>query len=142
MVDVPLNTKTPAGVAIVIRNQSGEVLFTRRKKVGLQDKWSVPGGAVLFGEQPKDAVHREALEEAGVRVQSLDLYDAEAETYPNGEHHVVLFYRAVVWLADEDIQVHRDYEVAWFSRDDFPAYEDMMPPLDRVIRRMIHTCTI
>lgn len=138
-----MNTKVSAGVAVFIRNRRGEILFTRCNKVNLPGKWSIPGGKVQYGEMPEDAVARYALSEAGVRIsEACEPNTATGYTYPNGEHHAILFYCGVVWVADETKKAHRDYEIAWLARDDFPAYEDMLPPLDAAIKRMIHMCIV
>lgn len=138
-----MSKRVYAGVAVFIRNRSGKILFTRRAKVEMPDKWSIPGGAILPGESPKDTMHREVASEVGVRISEIGEPDqVMAYTYPNGEHHIILFYRATAWLADECKLVHRDYEITWLERDEFPSYEEMLPPLDAAVKRMIVRCAV
>jgi 8-oxo-dGTP pyrophosphatase MutT (NUDIX family) len=58
------------GVAAVIRDQRGRVLFLRRADNGA---WGLPAGAVDPGETPAEAVAREAHEETGLDGESLEL---------------------------------------------------------------------
>ena len=58
------------GVAAVIENREGQVLLVQR--AGYQfgaGLWCLPCGYVEWGEDLKDAVAREALEEAGLAVE-------------------------------------------------------------------------
>lgn len=54
------------GVAAIIRNQSGEILFQHPSLSS--EIWSLPAGAIELGETPADAVIREVYEETGLHV--------------------------------------------------------------------------
>lgn len=52
--------------AIIVRD--GKVLATQRGYGDWKDWWEFPGGKIEAGEKPKDALHREILEELGIEI--------------------------------------------------------------------------
>jgi 8-oxo-dGTP pyrophosphatase MutT (NUDIX family) len=54
------------GVAAVVRDENGHVLFIRRADDG---RWGLPAGGIEPGESPGTAVRREVAEETGLIVQ-------------------------------------------------------------------------
>lgn len=75
------------GVAALIRNKAERVLLQRRSDDGT---WSLPAGAVDPGENPAQALVREAWEEAGLRVVPEKLAGVFSgagflHSYPNGD---------------------------------------------------------
>ncbi|MDI9917705.1 NUDIX domain-containing protein [Rhodococcus sp. IEGM 1379] len=111
-----------SGVSVVIRDDAGRVLLTRRADNG---QWAVVSGVLEPGEEPASAAVREAKEETGVdaeliRITSVDV--TEPITYPNGD---VTQYLDVCFLArwtggDAYVADDENLEVAWFSPDDLP----------------------
>ena len=63
-------------VALVIKNDSGEILFVQRSmnKKTLPGIWAFPSGTVEEGESIYETAGREAFEELGVRVDSEKLF--------------------------------------------------------------------
>ena len=112
-----------SGVSVVIRDDDGRVLLTRRADNG---QWAVVSGVLEPGEEPSAAAVREAKEETGVdaeliRITSVDV--TEPITYPNGD---VTQYLDVCFLArwtDGDAHVADDenLEVAWFAPSELPS---------------------
>lgn len=84
----------PVCAAIAVRE--GKVLVGRRKE-GLTDsgKWEFPGGKILPGEDPREAVIREIEEEFGVRPVVGRLYDAINHRYRD-KSVLLLFYFAEI----------------------------------------------
>lgn len=78
--------------AILFRR--GRILMARRGKAPLKGWWSLPGGAVELGESLEDAVRREVLEETGLEVEPVRLFEVferimrDADGAP--EYHYVL----------------------------------------------------
>ncbi len=89
------------GVAAIIRNDPGEILFQRPSLDS--DVWSLPAGAVELGETPAEAVKREVFEETGLHVrphQLLGVFGGKdfRFAYPDGnqvEYLIFLFECAV-----------------------------------------------
>lgn len=69
--------------AVCIRD--GEVLLTRFTRSG---RWTLPGGGIDHGEDPRDAVVREVFEETGLEFVVGDLLDVRSrrweQTDPDG----------------------------------------------------------
>ena len=85
-----------SGVSVVIRDDDGRVLLTRRADNG---QWAVVSGVLEPGEEPSAAAVREAKEETGVdaeliRITSVDV--TEPITYPNGDVTQYLDRKSVV----------------------------------------------
>ena len=64
----------------ICRNQDDQVLLVRASnKSGTPGAWSLPGGAVAHGENPKDTVVRETAAETGMSVAVSGLQDVVAD---------------------------------------------------------------
>jgi ADP-ribose pyrophosphatase YjhB (NUDIX family) len=59
--------------ALVFRRD--RILMAQRGKPPLQGWWSLPGGALEVGESLKDAVRREVLEETGLEVEPVKVFE-------------------------------------------------------------------
>jgi ADP-ribose pyrophosphatase YjhB (NUDIX family) len=59
--------------AVLVRN--GEVLLAKRAAEPGKGKWSIPGGLVELGEEVRDAVVREVMEECNLKVETNQLID-------------------------------------------------------------------
>ena len=59
--------------AIIFRRD--RILMAQRGKQPLQGWWSLPGGALELGESLEDAVCREVLEETGLVVRRVELFE-------------------------------------------------------------------
>jgi ADP-ribose pyrophosphatase YjhB (NUDIX family) len=78
--------------ALIFRR--GRILMVQRGKEPLKGWWSLPGGALEVGELLADAVKREVLEETGLEVEPVSVFEIferimrDAEGKP--EYHYVL----------------------------------------------------
>lgn len=59
--------------AVLVRN--GEILLAKRGAEPGRGKWSIPGGLVELGEEVRDAVVREVMEECNLEVEVGQLID-------------------------------------------------------------------
>jgi 8-oxo-dGTP diphosphatase len=59
-----------ACVGAVVHDPAGRLLLIQRGREPSKGSWSLPGGRVEPGERPEEAVEREVLEEAGLRVRA------------------------------------------------------------------------
>ena len=78
--------------ALIFRRDS--VLLVERGKEPLKGYWSLPGGLVETGERLEDAIKREILEETGLRIRPLSVFEIFERTMPDAsgraEYHYVL----------------------------------------------------
>lgn len=81
-------------VVAVIRNETGEILLTKRAVPPYLGKWVMPGGKIEPGEPITAALKREVMEEVGldVHVESLvDIFEV-TPSLEHGAHFVILYY--------------------------------------------------
>ena len=111
------------GVSGVILDADGRLLLGRRSDNGL---WAVVSGILEPGEQPANAIVREAAEETGVVVEvvALTMLRSEAPVgYPNGDR--ARYLDACFWCralgGDAKVGDDESTEVRWFAPDALPA---------------------
>ncbi len=64
------------GAVLTRRSDSGcEVLLVKRGTEPAEGKWSVPGGAIELGENARDAIKREIMEECGLEIRPVRVFD-------------------------------------------------------------------
>lgn len=67
-------TKIQIVVLSIIRYKEKYLLTLRKDSNGKFDgKWQIPGGGLEFGETPTDCLHRETMEELGIKVNVVAL---------------------------------------------------------------------
>ena len=103
-------------VDLVVKNKKGEILLVKRKNEPAQDKWWVPGGRVLHGEQRINAAKRKLMEECGLKAGSfkeLGTFEfvfnkSESQTY----HNIATLFEVQV---DGDLSVMLDKQSEAYS---------------------------
>jgi 8-oxo-dGTP pyrophosphatase MutT (NUDIX family) len=107
------------GVRVLLVNE-GKVLLVRHT---YQNAWFLPGGGVKRGETLEQAMRREALEEAGVRVGRLKLFGVYTGFYENKNDHTILFTAEEFSSGGKpDAEIEK---VDWFQLDRLP--KDISP---------------
>jgi 8-oxo-dGTP diphosphatase len=103
MSEEPVRRQRLAAYAMVVAD--GAILLTQLShRTGLPGGWTLPGGGVDHGEDPKDTVVRETFEETGQHLTEPVLLDVESDHFegvsPRGVledfHAVRLLFRAVI----------------------------------------------
>lgn len=97
-----MNERRPVAAVGVVCFRGEDVLLIRRGTPPLQDRWSLPGGRIEWGERAQDAALRELKEETGCEAELVGLVDVvdavlsrstEEEERPWG-HYVLIDYVA------------------------------------------------
>jgi 8-oxo-dGTP diphosphatase len=108
-------------VTAVIFNDLGEVLLHQRADNG---RWTLIAGMMDPGEQPADAVVREAEEETAVQVkiQRLAGVALHEVTYPNGDYcqMVNTWFRCRAVGGSARVNDSESLAVEWFALDALP----------------------
>lgn len=120
------SNRSLTGTAIVVRDQAGQILLQQRRGILGYGTWSVPGGWVELGEDPRTAAVREAFEEVGVVVSETKLLGATsfADTIPSQGvvGTVTLWYDAISWHGTPELrEPDKSIDLGWFSPQSFPS---------------------
>lgn len=110
-------------VGAVALDGDGRILLIRRANPPAQGLWSLPGGRVEAGEDTRDAVLRELLEETGVVGELGSLVGLVRRDAPGGDEYVIHDFLVHV-SADAPIAAGDDaLDAAWFPLADLPGLE-------------------
>src|SRR5262245_24075194 len=108
----------------VCRNPDGHVLLVRASaSTGTPGAWSLPGGAVAHGEDPRDTVVRETAAETGLSVAVERLVDVRSDVRALPRHGVAihtdrLLYEVAVRGGTLRDRVDRPTDLARFVRSE------------------------
>jgi ADP-ribose pyrophosphatase YjhB (NUDIX family) len=110
--------------ALIFRDTS--ILLVERGKEPLKGYWSLPGGLLELGEKLEAAVQREVLEETGLVVEPLGLFELFERIMPdaqgNTEYHYVLA-DYICRVAGGTLHAASDVsDVRWVPRRDLSGY--------------------
>lgn len=114
------------GVRGLVVDAQGKVLLIKHTYM---PGWYMPGGGVERGESAEEALYREMMEEAGVKITGrarLLSFHSNHVRFP-GDH--VLIYRIEQWEACAATQVGEIEALGWFAMDALP--EDITPSTRR-----------
>jgi 8-oxo-dGTP diphosphatase len=121
-----------AAAAVVCRDGDGRLLLVFDSFKG---HWTIPGGVVDAGEDPRSAAIREAWEEAGVRVAAGPLLGVFAAATPD---RLLLAYAATPVDAGGDppqpLHRHEIDEAVWLPLD------DALAQLNPITREQVQRC--
>ena len=122
--------KTVHVAAGIIRKEgSDELLAVQRGYGDMQGLWEFPGGKLMRGETPEDAVRRELMEELRVKVTNLrDFYTVEYD-YPDFHLSMECYYCSPADESDEPQKHDRQLDIRWIPRTSLATVEWM--PADK-----------
>jgi 8-oxo-dGTP pyrophosphatase MutT (NUDIX family) len=124
------------GATVLILDGENRMLLLKRTD---NQCWGPPGGAVEPGEVVESAAKRETLEETGLKIGEMTLFDVfsgreQFYRYPNGDEvHVV----AIVYLCRDfcgEFRLSSEHiESRWFMLSEIP--EALSPPIIPIIEK-------
>jgi mutator protein MutT len=129
------------GVGALIFDR-GRILMAQRGKEPLKGYWSLPGGALEVGERLDAAVRREVMEETGLTVEPLRVFEIFERIMRDGEgqpeyHYVLIDYLCRMTggepRAGDDV-----CEVAWMRLEELKGLqitEGTLGVIERAFRK-------
>lgn len=108
------------GVALIVMNESGELLLQRRTDTG---DWGTLGGALELGESFEEAAVRELYEEAGLKTEITNLKHVTNLSgpdmyfkYPNGDevYNALVVYEITKTEGIPQVNDDEGFEVRYF----------------------------
>jgi 8-oxo-dGTP diphosphatase len=113
--------KAPLLVTCAIIEKEGRFLLTQRPSEKTNgDRWEFPGGKVEHGEDPKDSLEREIMEELGIRVTADKLLGYSSHLY-EGMHVVLLAFHCS--FISGEIEKKDIQEFTWATPSEMGAYD-------------------
>jgi len=127
------------GIGLVVKN--GRVLLgKRRSKVKEWCKWEIPGGAVEFGEDVKDTIKRELMEEFGIKVKPkklVNLIYKNVWKLKDRQIHVILIGYVCDLIDGEPKPCDEDVEkIGWFTLEEVETL-DCLPGTKEFVREVL-----
>jgi 8-oxo-dGTP pyrophosphatase MutT (NUDIX family) len=101
--------------AYALLTRDGEVLLTQMSsRTRIEGRWTLPGGGIDHGEDPRDALRREVYEETGLRVEPRAVMDVHATHFVGARadgtvedyHGIHLIFDADIDPASRDVEPH------------------------------------
>jgi 8-oxo-dGTP diphosphatase len=114
-----IHFRDPKVAAVVSITDGGRILLIKRGNEPELGKWSMPGGFIDYGEDPREAALREVREETGLEVQITRLIDViGGDGHTGGASIVIMFAASIIGgiLAPEDDA----QDAAFFSEAELP----------------------
>lgn len=124
------------GVGVVVV-EDGRVLLVKRGHPPLAGSWSIPGGVLEVGELLREAAVREAREETGLAVETLDIlgiFDRLIRTGDRVQYHYVLIDFLCRRTGGELRPGSDADEVRWFAPEEILSLK-LPADTDEVIRK-------
>lgn len=133
------NFKVITAVHLFLIDHKGQLLLARRFNTGYEDgKYSVIAGHVEEGETIKQAIQREALEEAGISIKENDfefihvMYRKREK--PNASDRVDFFFKSQKWKGVPQImEADKCDKMSWFFQNEIP--ENTIPYIKNAIQK-------
>lgn len=115
-----------ATVCLLLRDDPAQICLAMKKRGFGTGKWNGPGGKVEShrGETPEEALHRETLEEIGVRVREPEKVAEIAFyfTHTSEWNQLVHVYQTYLW--ENEPAESEEMRPQWFDLSEIP-YDDM-----------------
>ncbi len=112
----------PILVTAAIIEHDGKYLITQRPKDAHNGlRWEFPGGKLDFGEDPRECLEREIMEELGIKIKAEEILEYSSHVY-GGEKHIVLLGFKCKYLSGT-IKKLKINDFAWVTPEEMGKYD-------------------
>jgi len=117
--------------------RDNRVLLLRRQNTGYEDgNYSVIAGHIEKSETARQGMAREALEEAGLRIDPQDLILCHVMHRRAEDDRVGFFFKARAWSGEpRNLEPEKCSDLSWFDLDALPA--NVVPYIRRAIEETL-----
>lgn len=136
------NPTYPKGIEVAVGpfiiNEKQQLLLFRSPK--WKDEWLVPGGHVEVGESLQDAVVRETMEELGVEIEVIDLFNVgesfvSPPEFKRNAHFVFIDF--VAKLKSDNFTFNDEIsDYKWFDLDEAIQNPEVKDTCRRAIKKL------
>ncbi len=126
------------GAAVLILDEQERLLMQKRADNGT---WGIPGGMMEPDEKFEETARRETLEETGIEVGQLELFNIYSGPelfyeYPNGDqvYNVSVIYKTSDYRPTRQKTDGEGREMRFFAVDELP--ENISPPIRPIIAEL------
>lgn len=118
---IVMRSKRPSvGLGILIV-KDGKVLLQKRKRSHGVGSWSFPGGHLEWNEDIEKCAIREAMEEAGIKINNLRFLCVTNDIFEKEDkHYITIFVAADYDSGKIKLNNKESSEIGWFDLNNLP----------------------
>ncbi|WP_407411179.1 NAD(+) diphosphatase [Methanobrevibacter sp.] len=122
--------------AIIVAVENEDKLLMAKHSYHKTHKYALVAGFVEPGESIEEAVHREVLEEIGIKIKNLKYQRSQSWPFPNS---LMLAFTAEYDSGDIKVDGDEILKAKWFKKEEIERYDSDISISDWLIQNFIDT---
>lgn len=106
--------------AAIIHKEDKILIAQRKKHADHALKWEFPGGKLNFGENPKEGLKREIIEELDMEIAVEDIFEVVSQLY--GQRHILLLCYTCRYLG-QNPSIRDCQDFRWVTPEEMAEYD-------------------
>ncbi|HEV3245448.1 MAG TPA: NUDIX hydrolase [Candidatus Paceibacterota bacterium] len=122
----------------IVWNKDGKMLGMRRSETDPSRPltWDLPGGELEEGEDVRESLRREVIEESGLTIDELNVVDVYGKTGHDGQYWVMILYETKALEGEVRLSFEHD-QFEWLTIEEFLARKSS-GKIEHVLREYEH----